>query len=143
MILEEFKEGRPQPVLTIPRPLTALSIPRPCLVAIVPLPAKLCPNKLALNVPNNILRNPPFCFFTWFWTVSVTPINNKPESSRDFTILRISSISSFDIISAVLSCPDPKIFLCIPASAVNPRGIKTLLANGLVTSFISGRQSGF
>ena len=39
-------------------------------------------------------------------------------------------------------CPDPKIFLCIPASAdaaaVNPRGIKTLLANGLVTFFISG-----
>ena len=31
-------------------------------------------------------------------------------------------------------CPNPKIFLCIPASAadaaaVNPKGIKTLLAN--------------
>ena len=40
-------------------------------------------------------------------------------------------------------CPDPKIFLCIPASAaddaaVNPRGIKTLLTNGLITFFISG-----
>ena len=40
-------------------------------------------------------------------------------------------------------CPDPKIFLCIPAStddasAVNPRRIKTLLAKVLVTFFISG-----
>ena len=35
------------------------------------------------------------------------------------------------------------IFLCIPASAadaaaVNPKGIKTLLANGLITFFING-----
>ena len=44
----------------------------------------------------------------------------------------MSSTSSFDIISVVVL--DPKIFLCIPASvadaaAVNPNGIKTLLAN--------------
>ena len=63
----------------------------------------------------------------------------------------MSFISSFDIISIVLLCeaysegclPDPKIFLCIPASAadaaaVNPKGIKTLLANGLITFFING-----
>ena len=92
-------------------------------------------------MPNNILRNPPFCFFTSFWTVSVTPFNNKPESSRDFTILIMSSISLFDIISVVF--PDPNIFLCIPASAayavaVNPKGIKPLLANGLITFFING-----
>ena len=50
------------------------------------------------------------------------------------------SFSLFDIISVVvlLLWPDPKIFLCIPASAadaaaVNPKGIKTLLANGLIT----------
>ena len=54
----------------------------------------------------------------------------------------ISSISSFDIISVVVF-PDSKICLCIPASAahaatVNPRGIKTLLANGLITFFING-----
>ena len=53
----------------------------------------------------------------------------------------ISPISSFYIISvAVLLWPDPKIFLCIPASAadaaaVNPKEIKTLLANGLITFF--------
>ena len=45
----------------------------------------------------------------------------------------MSSISSFDVISVVV--PDPNNFFCIPASAadvaaVNPNGIKTLLANG-------------
>ena len=45
------------------------------------------------------------------------------------------SISSFAIISVVV--PEPKIFLCIHASAangaaVNPNGIKILLDNGLI-----------
>ena len=53
----------------------------------------------------------------------------------------------FDIISAIVfgaeERPDPKIFLCIPESApyvaaVNPKGIKTLLTNGLFTFFING-----
>ena len=53
----------------------------------------------------------------------------------------MSSISLFDTIS--IAFPDPKIFLCIPASAadaaaVHPKGIKTLLANGLITFFING-----
>ena len=53
----------------------------------------------------------------------------------------MSSISSFDIISVVL--PDPKIFLCIPASAAdaavfNPKGIKMLLASGLIIFYIRG-----
>ena len=48
----------------------------------------------------------------------------------------MSSISLFDIVSVVF--PDRNIFWCIPASAadaaaVNPKGIKTLLANGLIT----------
>ena len=60
----------------------------------------------------------------------------------------MSFISSFDIISIVLLLcegwlPDPKSFLYIPASAadaaaVNPNGIKTLLASGLITFFIYG-----
>ena len=54
------------------------------------------------------------------------------------------SISLFYIISVVFS--DPKIFLCILASAadaaaVNPKGIKTLLANGLITFFICGNPA--
>ena len=47
-------------------------------------------------------------------------------------MLIMSSISLFDIISVVF--PDPHIFRCISASAadgaaINPKGIKTLLAN--------------
>ena len=54
----------------------------------------------------------------------------------------MSSISSYDIVSAVV--PDPKIFLCIPASAtdaaaVNPNGIETLLVNRLIAFLINGR----
>ena len=60
------------------------------------------PSKFAPNVPNSLLRNPPFCSLASFRTVSQTPFNNKPESFRDFTILIMSSISSFDIISVVL-----------------------------------------
>ena len=52
----------------------------------------------------------------------------------------MSSILSFNIISVVV--PDPKIFLYIPAfaadaTAVDPNGTKTLLANGLITFFIN------
>ena len=55
----------------------------------------------------------------------------------------MSSISLFDIISVVF--PDPKIFLCIPVSAgdavaVNPKGIKTILASGLIASFINSNS---
>ena len=51
-------------------------------------------------------------------------------------------MSLFDIINVVL-LPDPNISLCIPASAadaaaVNPKGINTLLANGVITLFING-----
>ena len=48
----------------------------------------------------------------------VTPFNNKLESSRDFTLLIISSILSFDIINVVV-LPGPNIFLCIHASAAD------------------------
>ena len=102
----------------------------------IPLPANIFPNKIAPNVTNKILRNPPFYSFASFWIVSLTPFNNKPESSRYLTIFIISFISSFDVISVVV--PEPEIFVCIPASAadaaadaaaaVNPNGIKKLLA---------------
>ena len=47
----------------------------------------------------------------------MTPFNNNPESSRDFTILIRTSMLLFDIINVVF--PDPNIFLCIPASAAD------------------------
>ena len=62
------------------------------------------------------------------------PCINKPDSPSDLTIFIISFISSLEIINVVL--PDPNIFLWIAASiaaAVNPNGIKMLLANGLST----------
>ena len=54
----------------------------------------------------------------------------------------MSFISLFDITNVVL-LRDPKILLCIPASAadaatVNPEGIKTPLADGLITFFVNG-----
>ena len=66
----------------------------------------------------------------------MTPFNNKPESSCDFTILIRSSMSLFDIIS-VVGLPDPNVFLCIAASAadaaaLSPKVINTLLANGVI-----------
>ena len=67
-----------------------------------------------------------------FSIVSLIPFNNNPESSRDLNFLMFS-LSLLDTVSDAV--PDPKIFLCIPASATdaaagNPNGIKTLLANG-------------
>ena len=116
------------------------------LLVIALFPDKIFLYKLAPNAPSNILINPPFFSLVSFWVVSLTPFNNKSESLRDLTIWIMSFISSFDIISAVVfgaedrgqrtreekwRQPDPKIFLCILASAadaaaVNPKGIKTL-----------------
>ena len=61
--------------------------------------------------------------------------------SRAWTMFIMSFISAFEMIKVVV--PDPNICLCIPASAavaaaVNPKGIKKLLANGLITFFING-----
>ena len=61
----------------------------------------------------------------------------------DLTIFMISPISSFEIINVVI--PDSKIFFSIAASvaetaAVNPNDSKTLLANGLSTFFVKGKQ---
>ena len=83
-------------------------------------------NKLATNVTNNILRNHLFCFLASFWIVSLTPFNNKPKFLKYLTILIMSSISSFDIISVAV--PDLNTFLCMPAPAadcatVNPNEI--------------------
>ena len=63
------------------------------------------------------------------------------KSSRAWTIFIISVISSFEIIKVVV--PDPNIVLGTAASAadaasLNPKRIKTLLANGLITFYING-----
>ena len=81
-------------------------------------------------MPNNILINPSLWCLASFWIVLVTFFNYNPEYSIDLTIFVFDSILSFDIISVLILWPDPKILLCIPASAadaaaVNPNGTKT------------------
>ena len=53
-------------------------------------------------------ENPLFCSFVSFLIVSLIPFISNPDSSRDLTVLIISSISSFEITNAVI--PDPLIF---------------------------------
>ena len=114
-------EGQPEPALTIPFPVNKF------------------PNKIAPKVANNKLKNPRFCSFTSFWTVLETTFSKIFESSSARITFIIAFISSFEIIKVVVckaedkGWPDPNIFLCIPASdaSVNPKEIKTLLADGL------------
>ena len=66
---------------------------------IVPLPAYRFHNKLAPNVPNNILGNLPFCSFASFSIVSLTLFINKPHYLRDLIIFMISFIFSLEDIN--------------------------------------------
>ena len=79
--------------LTIPFPLL---FPDPALT--IPFPVNKFPNKLTPTVPNNIIKNPPFCYFVSFSIVSVNPFKKILESSRACTIFTISFISTFEII---------------------------------------------
>ena len=102
----------------------------PCLdiLAFTPLSIYGFPNKLAPNVPNNMLKS-TFLFFYFIFNCFAT--NIYQQSSM------ISSSSSFEIINVVIPdffCCHP-CFLCIPSStadaaAVKTNGNETLLANG-------------
>ena len=94
--------------MSSPAPIVSLS------ALSVVLPFNRFPNKLALNVPHNILRNAHFCTFDSFFIVSLAPFINKPDSSRYLIIFMISFICSFEIINVVT--PDPNILLWIAAS---------------------------
>ena len=63
---------------------------------------------------------------------------NKPDSSKDENIFIISSYSLFEIINAVI--PGIQISTA-DAAAVNPNGIRRLLANSVSTFFISGKPA--
>ena len=74
----------PSPARTIPSPLALLvMLPSPALIIPFPLLNKLS-NKLAPNVPSNILKNPPFCSLVSFLIVLLTPFNKIPEFSNNF-----------------------------------------------------------
>ena len=88
-------------------------------------------------MPRNLL----FWIFASFLILLLTPFISKPEYLKDLTLFLISFISSSKIINVV---PDPKIFFGIAASFadatdVNPKGTKTLLANGLSTFLIKSK----
>ena len=111
-------------------PSPVLNVLSPALI--VPLLVNRFPHKLAPKMSNNIPRNHPFCSFASFLIVSLTPLINNPDFSSYLTIFIISFISSLEIINVVL--PDLNILLWIAAfvsdaAAVNPNGIKPLLAN--------------
>ena len=50
--------------LLLPLPSPAHTIPSPALI--IPFPLNKLPNKLAPNVPSNILKNPPLCSLVSF-----------------------------------------------------------------------------
>ena len=94
-------------------PVSALLTPLP----VIPFTTEKivgCTNKGA-NGDNTASRNPPSCFFISSFTVSVTTSINTPESSSDFMIAIISSISSFEMNKVnpfpALAAPFPFIFL--------------------------------
>ena len=129
----------PDPARTIPLPLVLLAtLPSQALIIPFP-PVNKLPNKLAPNVPSNILKNPPLCSLVSFLIVLLTPYNKIPEFPKALIIFIISFMSSCSIINLT---PEPCIFFYILPSiadiaAVKPNGPNTFLANGNAT-FING-----
>ena len=87
-------------------PSSALTIPSRALIIPFP-PVNKFPNKLAPNVPSNIIKNPPLCYLVSFSIVLLTPFNKIPEFSNPSIIFIISFISSCSIINLT---PEPYIF---------------------------------
>ena len=83
------------------------------IVNIVPFSFKRFPNERAPKVPNNIPRNPPFCYFASFLIIPFTIFINNPNSLGDSAIFRLLFISSLEIINVVK--PDLNIFSWIAA----------------------------
>ena len=115
-------KGRPEPAITIPFPVNKFPI------------------MLAPKVPNNILKNPPFCSFVSFLIVLGTPFSKIFESSSAWIIFIISFLH-LKLWKSYFQTPI--FFYVFPhsadeAAAVNPKGIKTLLVNDLITFFING-----
>ena len=83
---ETFLSTYPLPALLTPLPLKPFTTEE----------ITGCTNKAAKGA-NKTPRNLLSSFFISYFTVSVTPSINTPESSNDFMILIISFISSFKI----------------------------------------------
>ena len=103
------------------------------------MPVNRSPNKPATNVPNNKLKNQSFCSLASFSIALPTPFNNNPDFSREITIFRIPYIFSFETINVVV--PEQSNFFWMvvsvaDATAANPNGIKTSLANSVSAFFV-------
>ena len=72
----------------------ALIVPSPALI--VPLPTNRFTNKLASDVPNNILKTSPFCSFDSFVIVSLMPFIDIPDFSKLF--LRYHSLLNYKLL---------------------------------------------
>ena len=89
-----------------PLPLALLvALPSPALT--ITFPDNKLPNKLAPNVPSNILKNPPLCSLVSFSIVLLIPFHKIPEFSNASIIFIKSFISSCSIINLT---PEPCIF---------------------------------
>ena len=81
-------------------PILALMAPFPD-IAFMNKDATGCINQEAIGAINEAAiiapKNPPSCFFISCFTVSVVPAIKRPGFSSDFTILMISSTSSFEM----------------------------------------------
>ena len=103
---------------------------------IKPSPFNRCTNKLALNVPNNILRNSPICAFASFliFLLTLLLLNQILQGAELFLLYH-----SFPHLKLLMSlCQIQTLAFINDATAVNTKGIKTLLANGLSTFLIKG-----
>ena len=78
----------------------ALTVPSPALIT--PQPANVFPNILAANVPNNVERNRPFCFFVFFLIVLLIYCISYSDFLSNITIFVIPSIPSCKIINGVV-----------------------------------------
>ena len=76
-----------------------------CPVLNNPFPVNKLPNKDASKVPNNILKNPPFCSFVLFLIVFAVLFNKISCSSNAVIILFKSFKSLFDIINVLFPLP--------------------------------------
>ena len=103
----------------------------PSTALITPCPDNAFRNQLAANVPNNIPRNPPFCYFASFSIASLIPFIIYLDFSSDLTIFIISSIPFFEIINAVVHDP----WSVANISGVNSNGNKILLDRSVSTLF--------
>ena len=104
--------------------------------------AKRILNKLAPNVSNSILKNLYFCPFDSLAVVSLPAVIRKPASLKDLTAYRYLPFLWLNL-SMWLIVLELRIILRIYAfasSAVNPYGIKTILANVLITTFINNKR---